>query len=74
MCDIHLSVYNQYIFWYTFVNDMGSRRVNTFCVLLWPNDGCFTAETFCLEVNYSVLEIFQPDHFVMLAPLIRMTP
>jgi len=26
-------------------------------VLLWPDDGCFTAETFRLEVNYSVWQI-----------------
>ena len=24
-------------------------------VLLWPDDGCFTAETSCLEVNYKIL-------------------
>jgi len=28
------------------------------CVLLWPDDGCFTAETCHLEVNYKVLSYY----------------
>jgi len=28
-----------------------------YCVLIWPDDGCFTAETCHLEVNYKVCHI-----------------
>jgi len=38
------------------VNYMGSHRVHTMypdCVPLWPDDGCITAETCCLKVNWS---------------------
>ena len=41
---------------YNIVNHMGSHRANTFyvlrlCYLLWPDGGCFTAETCRLEVK-----------------------
>jgi len=37
-----------------------------YCVLLWPDDGCFTAETCCLEVNYKILSNFLLLYVVIL--------